>query len=135
MTWSLVVECFVKAVAFGLGFRKGQYLRDPWNVLDVVIVLASVSASTIPGAKDLATVRMLRVRRLPPHHGGGGGQNQSNDPRQQPAQPPIRQLLGAADAQTAHPATFSTAPTHQLLGSANAEMTPAAAPAAAVDRK
>ena len=25
---------------------------------------------------------------------------------------PIRQLLGAADAQTAHHATFSTAPTH-----------------------
>ena len=31
----------------------------------------------------------------------------------------IRQLLSAADARTAHHATFSTAPTHQLLGSAN----------------
>ena len=47
----------------------------------------------------------------------------------------IRQLLGAADAQTAHHATFSTAPTHQLLGSTNAETTPARAPAAAADRK
>ena len=56
-------------------------------------------------------------------------------PLQQPAQPPIRQLLGAGDAQTAHHATFSTAPTHQLLGSANTEMTPARAPAAAADRK
>ena len=48
----------------------------------------------------------------------------------------IRQLLGAADTQTAHHATFSTAPTHQLLGStnANAETTPARAPAAAADR-
>ena len=55
-------------------------------------------------------------------------------PRQQPAQPPIRQVLGAADAQTAHPATFSTASAHQLLGSANAETTPAGAPAAAADR-
>ena len=53
---------------------------------------------------------------------------------QQPAQPPIRQLLGAADTQTAHPATFSTAPAHQRLGSANAETTPAGAPAAAADR-
>ena len=44
------------------------------------------------------------------------------------------QLLRAADAQTAHHATFSTAPVHQLLGSANAEMTPAGAPAAAADR-
>ena len=42
---------------------------------------------------------------------------------------------GAADAQTAHPATSSTAPAHQLLGSANAETTPAGAPAAAADRK
>ena len=47
----------------------------------------------------------------------------------------IRQLLGAADTQTARHATFSTVPTHQLLGSANAEMTPARAPAAAADRK
>ena len=47
----------------------------------------------------------------------------------------IRQLLGAADAHTAHHATFSTAPTHQLLGSANAETTPARAPAAKADRK
>ena len=47
----------------------------------------------------------------------------------------IRQLLGAADTQTAHHATFSTVPTGQLLGSANAETTPARAPAAAADRK
>ena len=47
----------------------------------------------------------------------------------------IRQLLGAADTQTAHHATFSTAPTHQLLGFANAETTSARAPAAAADRK
>ena len=33
----------------------------------------------------------------------------------------IRQLLGAADTQTAHPATSSTAPAHQPLGSANAQ--------------
>ena len=46
----------------------------------------------------------------------------------------IRQLLGAADAQTAHHATFITAPTRQLLGSANAETTPARALAAAADR-
>ena len=51
-----------------------------------------------------------------------------------PPQPPIRQLLGAADVQTAHPATSSTAPAHQLLCPAHAETTPAGAPAAAADR-
>ena len=42
---------------------------------------------------------------------------------------------GGADTQTAHHATSSTASTHQRLGSANAETTPARAPAAAADRK
>ena len=42
------------------------------------------------------------------------------------------QLLGTATAQTA-PTTSSTAPAHQPLGSANAETTPAGAPAAAAD--
>ena len=54
---------------------------------------------------------------------------------QQPAQPAIRQLLGATDAQTAHPATSSTATAHQPLGSANVETTPAGAPATEADRK
>ena len=53
--------------------------------------------------------------------GGGGGA-------------PRRQPLGPADAHTAHPATFSTAPAHQRRGSANAETTPAGAPAAVADR-
>ena len=46
----------------------------------------------------------------------------------------IRQLLGAAYAQKTHHATFSTAPAHQPLGSADAETTPARAPAAAAHR-
>ena len=63
-----------------------------------------------------------------------GQQKQSNNPSTTSTSS-IRQLLGAADAQTAHHSTFSTAPAHQPLGSANAETTPARAPAAAADRK
>ena len=78
-------------------------------------------------------------------HGGGGGPwtacgQRCVDSKTSQTTPAttstssIRQLLGAADTQTAHHATFSTAPGHQLLGSANAETTPARAPAAAADR-
>ena len=92
----------------------------------------------------------VRTSALCPTGGGGGGHSEAGygrpvdrgvctaktvkRPPPQPAQPPIRQLLGAANAQTAHPPTSSTAPAHQLLGSANAETTPARAPAAAADR-
>ena len=62
-----------------------------------------------------------------------GQQKQSNDPRNN--QHNNSQLLGAANAQTAHLATSSTAPAHQPLGSADAETTPAGAPAAAADKK
>ena len=76
-----------------------------------------------------------RGRRWP--RGGGPGvwaAKTVKRPPQQPAQPPVRQLLGAADAHTAHPAASRTAPAHQRLGSANAETTPAGAPAAAAGR-
>ena len=63
-----------------------------------------------------------------------GQQKQSNEPRnnQHILNTPA---TGRRYPQTAHPATSSTAPAHQILGSANAEMTPAGAPAAAADRK
>ena len=48
-----------------------------------------------------------------------------------PASPPKSARAGGGGCH----ATFSTAPTHQLLGSANAETTPARAPAAAANRK
>ena len=68
-----------------------------------------------------------------PEGGGVCAAKSVERPPQQPAQPPIRQLLGTANEQT-EPATSSTAPTHRPLGSANAETTPAGAPAAAADR-
>ena len=67
--------------------------------------------------------------------GGGGSSKNSQTTPATTSTSSIRPLLGAADTQTAHHATFSTVPTHQLLGSANAETTPARAPAVAADRK
>ena len=51
-----------------------------------------------------------------PEDGGVWTAKTVQRPPQQPAQPPRRQLLGAADAQTAHPATSGTAPAHQTTG-------------------
>ena len=77
---------------------------------------------------------LLTTRTTGEGGGGGGAAKTVKRPRQQPAQPPIRQLLGAADTQTAHPATFSTGPAHQPLGPANAATTAAGALAAAAAR-
>ena len=82
--------------------------------------------NVLPG-RFVAQVVSSDVLERPYTAGGGGGTPGTTSS--------IRQLLGAADAQTAHPATSGTAPAHQRLGSANAETTPAGAPAAAADRK
>ena len=55
-------------------------------------------------------------------------------PRQQPAHPQYANYWAPLTRKRHSHATSSTAPTHQLLGSANAETTPARAPAAAADR-
>ena len=93
--------------------------HSPW----FVFVLPS-------GLLLLGTPLTIRLLLEPGQRAGGGGDKGGL----QPAQLPIRQLLGATDAQTAHPAASSAAPAHQRLGSANAETTPARAPAAAADR-
>ena len=69
-----------------------------------------------------------------PQSGGAWAAETVKRPPQQTAEPPLRQLLGTASAQTAHLATSSTALAHRPLGSATAETTPAGAPAAAANR-
>ena len=75
------------------------------------------------------TRKLSQARCGRPEDGGVWTAKTVKRPPQQP------EILSAADAQTAHPATSSTASAHQPLGSANAETTQAGAPAAAADRK
>ena len=68
------------------------------------------------------------------HDVGGGGGNSPTIPRNNQHNPRCADYWAPLTHKTAHAATFSTAPAHQPLGSANAETTPAGAPAAAADR-
>ncbi len=35
------VEMILKIIGLGFVFNKGSYLRDPWNLLDFIIVTSS----------------------------------------------------------------------------------------------
>ena len=63
-----------------------------------------------------------------------GQQKQSNDPHNNQHIPQYANYWAPLTRKLAHPATSSTAPARQRLGSANAETTPAGAKAAAADR-
>ncbi len=56
------VECVIKIVALGFVFEKRTYLRDPWNVLDFVVVLLGV-IDLIPSL-SISSVLVLRAFRV-----------------------------------------------------------------------
>jgi len=62
LTWIFITECVLKI--FGLGFvlDKKTYLRDPWNILDFVVVMSAV-VEMLPFF-DLASVSFLRLFRV-----------------------------------------------------------------------
>ena len=59
------IEVIVKILGLGLLFNKGAYLRDPWNVIDFIIVgfgyLQYLKINN--GGYDLRTLRVIRVFR------------------------------------------------------------------------
>ncbi|KAL4110193.1 hypothetical protein PRIC1_001886 [Phytophthora ramorum] len=58
-------ECLLKILATGFVHRKGSYMRDPWNVLDFVVVISSLVAilPTVPNVSVIRTIRVLRPLR------------------------------------------------------------------------
>lgn len=55
-------ECLLKSIAFGFARGEEAYLKDGWNVLDFIIVLASI-LNFVPGLPNFSMVRGLRVLR------------------------------------------------------------------------
>jgi hypothetical protein len=41
----IYLECLFKVIALGFALGKNSYLRDGWNVLDFIVVLASIGSS------------------------------------------------------------------------------------------
>jgi hypothetical protein len=59
------LEAVIKVVALGFVIHINSYLRDPWNVLDFVVVIIGFLAilPSIPNLKALRTMRVLRPLR------------------------------------------------------------------------
>lgn len=57
-----LLECIVKITAMGFITHKKAYIRDPWNVMDFLIVIISV-VSFAPGV-DQSSLKALRTARI-----------------------------------------------------------------------
>ena len=60
-----VIEMMLKVLGMGFFLGKGAYLRDPWNVMDFLVVLLGIIASSglIGNYTSIRTVRVLRPLR------------------------------------------------------------------------
>ena len=63
-TTIFLIEMFLKIIALGLVAHKGAYLRNGWNVLDTIAVLASVLALAFAGNSEAKVVKVLRIVRV-----------------------------------------------------------------------
>lgn len=58
------VEMCLKILAMGFLFNKGAYLRDPWNILDFVIITSGYAGMIFAGSGvNLSVLRSFRVIR------------------------------------------------------------------------
>uniref|UniRef100_A0A7S1XCD4 Voltage-gated ion channel superfamily n=1 Tax=Tetraselmis chuii TaxID=63592 RepID=A0A7S1XCD4_9CHLO len=56
------LEMVLKIMGMGFILRKGTYMRDPWNVMDFVVVVLGL-VSILPQADNYTAIRAVRVLR------------------------------------------------------------------------
>jgi len=57
-----ILEASLKIIALGIVVHRKSYLRDPWNILDFLVVVISI-ISLIPSVPNLKALRTMRVLR------------------------------------------------------------------------
>lgn len=55
-----VFECVIKIIAQGFYFGKKTYLKDPWNILDFIIVMFSIITWVLEALMDGADMSFIR---------------------------------------------------------------------------
>ena len=74
ISFIFTIEMVTKIIALGFAFHEHSYLRNPWNVLDCLIVIISIVATftgplvmgicgTLGGSGELKALRALRIGR------------------------------------------------------------------------
>ncbi|XP_054715449.1 voltage-dependent calcium channel type A subunit alpha-1-like [Uloborus diversus] len=66
-TGVFAVEMTLKVIDQGIIFHPGSYCRDPWNLLDAIVVICALVAFAFAGSstgQNLSTIKSLRVLRV-----------------------------------------------------------------------
>ena len=76
-TAAFVVEMIVKVVSCGFCLHPGSYIREPWNVLDFIVVVSALLSYLMQAVTSSNTV----VEGQPQHGGLDWCHNTANSPQ------------------------------------------------------
>ncbi|XP_076348335.1 voltage-dependent calcium channel type A subunit alpha-1-like [Tachypleus tridentatus] len=66
-TGVFTMEMMLKVIDQGVVFHPGSYCRDPWNILDAIVVVCALVAFAYAGSstgQNLSTIKSMRVLRV-----------------------------------------------------------------------
>jgi hypothetical protein len=65
MTGSFCIEALLKIITYGFVINgKDSYIREPWNILDFVIVLSALTGIIAGDSIDISFIKSLRILRI-----------------------------------------------------------------------
>jgi hypothetical protein len=64
MTGAFTIEAILKIIGWGFLFTPTAYIKEPWNILDFVIVLSAIAGFLMPPGINISAVKSLRILRI-----------------------------------------------------------------------
>ena len=64
MTAAFTIEALLKIIGWGFVATPTAYIKDPWNILDFVIVISAISGFLMPEGINISAVKSLRILRV-----------------------------------------------------------------------
>jgi len=64
MTGIFTTEAFLKIIAFGFVVNKKSYLRNPFNLIDFIVVFSALLSIALSSVEFLSYIKIFRVVRI-----------------------------------------------------------------------
>ena len=64
MTGAFTLEALLKIIGWGFIATPTSYMKDPWNILDFVIVISAIAGFLMPPGVNISAVKSLRILRI-----------------------------------------------------------------------
>jgi hypothetical protein len=64
VTGVFTIEALFKIITYGFVVNKQSYLRNPWNIIDFIVVFSALLSNTLTSVAFLSYIKIIRVVRI-----------------------------------------------------------------------